>query len=101
MRKTVSFRKLRAIDIEPFKQNIVTSSVLRNSLSYKNLEERVIAYTSERAALVEKLYHNDRYEDFCGQFLEMFWGSFNVFLGKCTEWKYICDMLNFQTLVYF
>ena len=33
VRKTVSFRKLRAIDVDSFKQDIVSSSVLSDSLN--------------------------------------------------------------------
>ena len=54
VRKTVSFRKLRAIDVDSFKQDIVSSSVLRDSLNSANLEELVRAYTSELSALIEK-----------------------------------------------
>ena len=54
VRKTVSFRKLRAIDVDSFKQDIISSSVLSNSLNSANLEELVRAYTSELSALIEK-----------------------------------------------
>ena len=54
MRKTISFRKLRAIDVDSFMQDIVSSSFLSDSLTSANLEEHVRAYTSELSALIEK-----------------------------------------------
>ena len=45
VRKKVSYRKLRVINIESFKQDIVTSSVISNSLNSTNLEELVSAYS--------------------------------------------------------
>ena len=45
--KTVSYRKFRAINIESFKQDIVTSLVISNSLSSTNLQELVSAYKNE------------------------------------------------------
>ena len=54
VKKTVSFRKLRAIDVDSFKHDIVSSSVLNSSLNTADLEELVSAYTSELSALIEK-----------------------------------------------
>ena len=54
VRKTVSFRKLRAIDIDLFKQDIMSSSDLKNSLDLTNLEDLVSAYTNELSVLIEK-----------------------------------------------
>ena len=54
MRKTHSFRKLRAIEVDSFKQDIVSSSALSDSLNSANLEEIVRDYTSELSALIEK-----------------------------------------------
>ena len=52
--KTVSFRKLHSINVDAFKNNILTSDILKSSLQSTNTEELVNAYNDELSSLINK-----------------------------------------------
>ena len=56
VRRAVSFRKLRSIDVEndSFKRDIQNTNVFNDSLSFNDAEELNTAYNNELSSLVEK-----------------------------------------------
>ena len=52
--KTVSFRKLHSIDVDAFKNDILTSDILKSSLQFTNTEELVSVYNDELLSLINK-----------------------------------------------
>ena len=53
-RKTVTYRKVRSIDIDSFKMDIQTSKILNDSLNSTNCDELVSAYNDELLTLMDK-----------------------------------------------
>ena len=53
-RQTVTYRKLRAIDVDTFKNDILNSEVINKSIHLTNVDELVDAYTTGLTLLIDK-----------------------------------------------